>query len=159
MAGGLVALGDADRVAGLDKSFVRAAIARAHAMLEEAVDRMKSDAADVPLIAVGGGSFMIPDRVAGASQVLRVAHQSVANAVGAAIAQVSGEVDQIYQGLPRDEALARAHALAAERALRSGATRDTLTVVEQEDIPLAYLPGNSLRVRVRVVGDVAAKAG
>ena len=38
----------------------------------------------------------------------------VANAVGAAIAQISGEVDQIYQGLPRDEALARAHELAVE---------------------------------------------
>jgi hypothetical protein len=29
-------------------------------------------------------------------------------------------------------------------------------VVEVEDLPLAYLPGNSLRVRVRVVGDIAA---
>jgi len=27
-------------------------------------------------------------------------------------------------------------------------------VVESEDLPLAYLPGNSLRVRVRVVGDL-----
>jgi len=27
--------------------------------------------------------------------------------------------------------------------------------VEVEDLPLAYLPGNSLRVRVRVVGEIA----
>jgi hypothetical protein len=27
--------------------------------------------------------------------------------------------------------------------------------VEMEDLPLAYLPGNSLRTRVRVVGDIA----
>ena len=27
--------------------------------------------------------------------------------------------------------------------------------VEVEDLPIAYLPGNSLRVRVRVVGDIA----
>jgi hypothetical protein len=32
-------------------------------------------------------------------------------------------------------------------------------VVEVEDLPLAYLPGNALRTRVRVVGDVAASAG
>lgn len=38
----------------------------------------------------------------------------------------------------------------------AGADTSSLAVVEQEDIPLAYLPGNSLRVRVRVVGDVAA---
>jgi hypothetical protein len=30
--------------------------------------------------------------------------------------------------------------------------------VEVEDLPLAYLPGNSLRVRVRVVGDIAEPA-
>jgi len=28
-------------------------------------------------------------------------------------------------------------------------------VVEVEDLPLAYLSGNSLRTRVRVVGDIA----
>jgi len=28
-------------------------------------------------------------------------------------------------------------------------------LVEIEDLPLAYLPGNSLRVRVRVVGEIA----
>jgi len=28
-------------------------------------------------------------------------------------------------------------------------------VVEVEDLPLAYLPGNSLRTRVRVVGEIA----
>jgi len=26
--------------------------------------------------------------------------------------------------------------------------------VEEEDIPLSYLPGNSLRVRVRMVGEI-----
>jgi hypothetical protein len=31
--------------------------------------------------------------------------------------------------------------------------------VEVEDLPLAYLPGNSLRVRVRVVGDISDRAG
>jgi hypothetical protein len=29
-------------------------------------------------------------------------------------------------------------------------------VVDVEDLPIAYLPGNALRVRVRVVGDIAA---
>ena len=58
------------------------------------------------------------------------------------------------QGLSREQALGKARALAAERAVKSGADTSTLAVVEQEDIPLAYLPGNSLRVRVRVVGDV-----
>jgi N-methylhydantoinase A/oxoprolinase/acetone carboxylase beta subunit len=127
-----------------------------HAMLEEAVDRMKSDARDVPLIAVGGASFLVPERMEGVSSVQHVPHQSVANAVGAAIAQVSGEIDQIFQGLSRDAALTQARELATERAIKAGADAMSLTVVEQEDIPLAYLPGNSLRVRTRVVGNIGA---
>jgi N-methylhydantoinase A/oxoprolinase/acetone carboxylase beta subunit len=79
----------------------------------------------------------------------------VANAVGAAIAQVSGEVDQVFQDLSRDRALAEAQRLAEAKATRAGADPTTLAVVEVEDLPLAYLPGNSLRVRLRVVGDIA----
>ena len=121
VAAGLIRLGDARLVAKLDRTFVAAAIECAQAMLEEAVDRMKSDASEVPLIAVGGGSFLVPEEMAGISQVQQVPHQGVANAVGAAIAQVSGEVDQIYQGLTREQALGKARALAAERAAKSGA--------------------------------------
>jgi len=155
VAARLLELGDRDRVARLDKAFVTAALARSHTMLEESVDRMKTDAGDVPLIAVGGGCFLVPDKMAGVSTVVHVPHQGVANAVGAAIAQVSGEVDQIFQGLSREVALDKARALASDRAVKAGAAAPTLSVVEQEDIPLSYLPGNSLRVRVRVVGDIA----
>jgi hypothetical protein len=120
------------------------------------VDRVKTKAGDVPLVVVGGGAFVVPSRLAGVSSVVAVEHQAVANAVGAAIAQVSGEVDQIFQSLPREEAIARARTIAEDRAVTSGAERSTLRTVEVEDLPLAYLPGNSLRVRVRVVGEIAA---
>jgi N-methylhydantoinase A/oxoprolinase/acetone carboxylase beta subunit len=124
-------------------------------MIEEGVDRMKTDASEAPLIAVGGGSFLVPPRLAGVSTVITVPHQAVANAVGAAIAQVSGEVDQIFQNLSRDEAITRARRLAEDKAVEAGADRATLAVVEVEDLPLSYLPGNSLRTRVRVVGEIA----
>ena len=118
---------------------------------------MKTDAHEEPLIAVGGGYFLVPGHLPGISEVIHVRHQAVANAVGAAIAQVSGEVDQIFQSLPRDAAIAEARHIAEERAVNAGADRATLEVVDVEDLPLAYLPGNSLRVRVRVVGDIAAR--
>lgn len=155
VAAGLVDLGDRARVASLPAALVREALARMHARIAEGVDRMKTDARDEPLVAVGGGCFLVPDQIAGVSEVVHVEHQAVANAVGAAIAQVSGEVDQIFQNLTRDEALARARALAEAQALAAGAAPGTLSVVEVEDLPLAYLPGNSLRVRVRVVGEIA----
>ncbi len=155
VAAGLIDLGDRGRVAGLPAATVEAVLARTRTMIEEGVDRMKTEAGETPLIAVGGGAFLVPPRLAGVSEVLHVPHQAVANAVGAAIAQVSGEVDQIFQDLPRDEAIARARQAAEDKAVAAGADRSTLAVVEVEDLPLAYLPGNSLRTRVRVVGEIA----
>jgi N-methylhydantoinase A/oxoprolinase/acetone carboxylase beta subunit len=154
VAAGLIDLGDKKRVAAVPKALIDDALAHIRTMIEEGVDRMKTDASDAPLIAVGGGSFLVPPRLAGVSEVINVPHQAVANAVGAAIAQVSGEVDQIFQDLTRDEAIARARRLAEDKAVEAGADRSTLTVVDVEDLPLAYLPGNSLRTRVRVVGEI-----
>ena len=153
VAGGLVRLGDPARVA--DLGFVRATIATMHAMMADAVDRMKLDARPVPLIAVGGGAFLIPETMPGISRVVKVEHGSVANAVGAAIAQVSGEVDRIFRDLSRDEAIARARDEAIAAAVAAGADPATIAVVDVEDLPLAYLAGNTLRTRVRVVGDIA----
>ena len=79
----------------------------------------------------------------------------MANAVGAALAEVSGEVDQVVQGMGREAALAFATELATERAVAAGAVADTVTPIEVEDLPLAYLAGDARRVRVRVVGSLA----
>lgn len=155
IAAGLLALGERHRVSMLDSATCRRVLGECQRMLEEAVDRVKTEAGEVPLVAVGGGAFLIPDRLAGVSQVIRVEHGDCANAVGAAIAQVSGEVDQIFRDLTRREAIAAATRLATQRAVTAGAAAATLKTIETEDIPLAYLPGNSLRVRVRMVGDVA----
>lgn len=86
MAAGLIDLGDRRRVAGLSPALIRRSLELVHAMIEEGVDRMKADASEVPLIVVGGGSFLVPERMAGIAEVVQVPHQDVANAVGAAIA-------------------------------------------------------------------------
>jgi N-methylhydantoinase A/oxoprolinase/acetone carboxylase beta subunit len=158
VAAGLLDLGDRSRVAHLSPALVKSVLKRAQTMVEEHVDRIKTKAGDVTLLAVGGGAFLVPDRLAGVKRVVRVEHGDCANAVGAAIAQVSGEVDQVFQDLPRAEAIARARAFADQRAIEAGADATTLTLIEAEDIPIAYLPGNALRVRVKVVGDIEARA-
>ena len=107
---------------------------------------MKTDAREEPLIAVGGGCFLVPERLAGVSEIVHVRHQAVANAVGAAIAQVSGEVDQIFQNLPRDAAIAEARRLAEERAVSGGADAATLQVGRGRG-PAAGLPARQLAPR------------
>jgi N-methylhydantoinase A/oxoprolinase/acetone carboxylase beta subunit len=155
VASGLLALGDKAKVAHLDAATCKKVFDESARLAEEAIDRMKTEAGDIKLIAVGGGAFLIPDKMAGVSQVIHVEHGDCANAVGAAIAQVSGECDQIFKDLTRVEAISAAQGIANDRAVAAGAARATLSTIESEDMPLAYLPGNSVRVRVRVVGDVA----
>jgi N-methylhydantoinase A/oxoprolinase/acetone carboxylase beta subunit len=152
---GLVDLGDRARVAGLPPPLLERVRAEIHRLIEESVDRMKTDAREVPLVAVGGGAFLVPERLPGISRVVQVPHREVANAVGAAIAQVSGEADQVFRDVSREDAIREARRQAEEKAVKAGARPDTLEVVEVEDLPLSYLPGNSLRVRVKVVGAIA----
>jgi N-methylhydantoinase A/oxoprolinase/acetone carboxylase beta subunit len=153
VAAGIADIGDGSLVADLGEEMIAWALARCSTLVEEGVDRMKTDAARLPLLAVGGGAFLVPPELDGISEVIHVEHADVANAVGAAIAQVSGEVDQVFTGIGRERALQEAEAIARARAVEAGADGTTLVLVEAEDIPLAYLPGDALRVRVRVVGD------
>ena len=155
VARGLIDLGDPARVQDLPEDLLDSALSSIHAMIEDSIDRMKTEAGDIPIVAVGGGSFLIPPAIRGVSEVIKVEHGDVANAVGAAISQISGECDQIFQDLSRDEAIGEATSLAENRATGAGADPATLKLVDVEDLPLAYMPGNSLRVRVRVVGDIA----
>lgn len=154
VAAGLIEIGDRDRVKGLDKGLVTQALANMRTLLEENIDRMKTSAEPARVLAVGGGAFLVPDGMKGCAEVVRVEHAGVANAIGAAMAQVSGEVDQVFSGLDRDEALEEARKLAVASAVEAGASEASVKVIDAEDIPIAYLPGKARRVRVRVVGDI-----
>ena len=89
--------------------------------------------------------------------MIRPPHFDVANAIGAAIAQVSGRVDRIYAmgGRSRDQIMQEAIAAAQADAVRAGANQNTLEIIEVEEIPLAYLPSNASRIRITVAGRLA----
>lgn len=156
VAAGLAEVGDASLVRHLDRTIVDSALATVHGRIAEAVDRMKTSAEAVPLLAVGGGAMLIPETMPGISEVVHVEHEAVANAVGAAIAQISGETDRIYRDISREEAIAAAKEAAILNAIKAGASEDSIEVVDVEDLPLSYLPGQAIRARVRVVGDARA---
>lgn len=129
------------------------ALEEADTEIAEAVDRMKTGRLEIPLVVVGGGSLIVQDVVAGTSQVLRPDHYEVANAIGAAIAQVSGrweEVTSLASG--REEALAAACDQARSRAIRAGADPERIEIVEIDEIPLAYLTEPVARISVTAVG-------
>ncbi len=156
VAGGSENIGDKSAVSHLDASLVSAVQERIMEMIAIAVDRMKTSATPVPVIVVGGGSILVTGAVEGASEIIKPDHFPVANAIGAAIAQVGGECDRIFSlaELSRDEALDQAKGEASNRAINAGANADSIEIVDVEEVPLAYLPGNATRIMVKAIGDL-----
>jgi N-methylhydantoinase A/oxoprolinase/acetone carboxylase beta subunit len=118
---------------------------------------VRTSATPIPAIVVGGGSILIRRDLAGTSVTLKPEHYAVANAIGAAIGQVGGTCDRVFSldEISRDRALETARREAVDRALAAGAARDTVVIVEIDEVPLGYLPGNATRVTVRAVGALA----
>lgn len=146
------------RVVNLDPALVTQITDRVRALCEDAIDRVKTSAAPMPIILVDGGSVVIPQDLAGASTIIRPANYDVANAIGAAIAQCSGEIERVFSlaEMSRDVALELAKQLAIEEAIKAGADPATVQIIDIQEVPLAYLPTNSAtRIRVRAAGDLA----
>lgn len=124
--------------------------------IEDAIDRIKTNPSDIPVTVVGGGSILVQPDLSGASQVEKPENYEVANAIGAAIAQISGQVDRVYtlDDQSREEALRDAQEEAIENAVSAGANPKTVEVVDREEIPLSYLPGNAIRLKVKAAGDL-----
>jgi N-methylhydantoinase A/oxoprolinase/acetone carboxylase beta subunit len=151
---GKAELGDPSKVAHLDKELLEKVYGKMVEMVEEAIDKIKTSADPIPVILVGGGSILFPTELKGASQVIRPEHSGVANAIGSAISQVSGQIEKIYllDEVGRENALEQAKEEAKAEAVNAGADKDSLVIVDIEDVPLAYLPGNATRVRVKASG-------
>lgn len=138
-----------------------ARLAEADRLLAEAVDRLSLGADDLPLVVVGGGGEIAPSRLPGIPEVVLPPHFEVANALGAAIAPVSGYVERICAGRPdllrraREELTAEAFG----RAVQAGADPDRVQTAGIEEVPLAYLRDPAVRIRVRATGPPATAPG
>ena len=154
---GMAELGDRALVAHLDAEFAQKAMDVIRALCEDAIDAMKVSSDDVDVILVGGGSIVLPGDLAGAKHVAQHKFGGVANAIGSAISKVSGTYEQLvdYDKTPRDAALAQARAEAVELAVAAGAIRETVEIIDAEDVPLQYYPGNTARVKIKAAGDLA----
>ena len=153
VATGRAALGEASLIEG-HRRLLEDAVQLADARLAEAIDRIKTSKGDLPLIAVGGGSILVPDSIPGVSEVIRPDHFDAANAIGAAIASVSGNVDRIFHlgAGGRQAVLDEACDEAREHAVAAGGDPGTVQIIEIEEIPLAYLTSPAIRIRVKAAG-------
>ncbi|KAF5516710.1 putative D-/L-hydantoinase subunit A [Colletotrichum siamense] len=128
--------------------------AKVKEMLERLVDTMKTSPEDIPVVLVGGGAVIAPDSLVGASRVIKPEWSGVANAIGAATARVSGVVDSIESTESKNVAqvIEELSQRAVDKAVESGALRETVTIAEIESFPLQYI-ANKSRIIIKAVGD------
>ena len=153
-------IGTPTKVSHLDKKLLSDCNDNIHEQLSTAIDHIKTSADALPVVLVGGGSILVTCSLTGASKVISPEHSTVANAIGAAIAQIGGDIDRvyIYETLGREQALEAAKAEAIRNAVDAGAAKDSVEIVMLEEVPLAYMPGGAVRVRVKAVGDLVNRA-
>jgi N-methylhydantoinase A/oxoprolinase/acetone carboxylase beta subunit len=149
---------DPSRTRMLDYEFVQKAVSKIVENVERAIDMIKTSKDPVPVVLVGGGGIILPpeyyNKLKGVSRVIRPENFQYANAIGAAIAQVSGEIDKVFslEEMSREEAVKTAKKLAIEKAVAAGADPDKVQVVDVDEVFLAYLPSNAARIRVKAAG-------
>lgn len=154
---GMAEVGDASKVAHIDEAFANKALDVMRELVEEGIDMMKVSNDDIDAILVGGGSIILPTDMAGTAACVKPEHSGCANAIGSAISKVSGTYEALvdYDVTPRDEALAAAREAAIAQAVEAGAIRETVEIIDSEDVPLQYYPGHTNRVKVKAAGDLA----
>jgi N-methylhydantoinase A/oxoprolinase/acetone carboxylase beta subunit len=156
VAEGRVELGDRALVAHVDPDLVQRAAAHIESRIADAIDAMRTGPAALDAVIVGGGNILLRDHLTGVRRVIRPDHADVANAVGAAIAQVGATIEDIVS-MERTDRAAAVDAV-IERARHSaaacGACDESIRVIDIEEVHLAYLPGRQTRIKVRVVGDL-----
>jgi len=157
VASGVTDIGDPRKVSHLDSELLSNSIAQMHNMLDQNIEMMKPGGKAMPVILVGGGSILVTGKLHAASQLYRPENADVANAIGAAIAQIGGESERLmsYRDTPREEAIAKVTHAARSRALKAGADDATIRTVDIEETAVPYMDESTTRIRVKVVGEIA----
>ncbi|CCH41925.1 hypothetical protein BN7_1464 [Wickerhamomyces ciferrii] len=121
-------------------------------MVEKLIDKIKTSPADIPVLLVGGGSFILPQSINGASEVWRPKYYQVANAIGAAIGKISAVSQKFGKVEDKEKIVEELTQQAREKALNNGALENTIQVVDivSEELPYANLH----RFETKVVADV-----
>jgi len=90
------------------------------------------------VLLVGGGAIVAPDELIGASRVIKPEYSGVANAIGAAIARVSAVIDTVKSTESKSVAdlVEEISRDAVQKAVESGATEDSVKIIEVETLPL-----------------------
>lgn len=157
VAAGQTHLGDGSLLSDTPRCVIDLARKEIKKKLEIVIDKMRVSAAPVTVLLVGGGALLVTDDLEGVESCIRPPHQGAANAIGAAIGKVSGEVDtvEILEGRHEREVIDAACKRAIDLAIEKGASRDHVEVVEVNRMPLQYMSRVTVRIQIKAAGPLA----
>ena len=128
-------------------------------MLNNGIEKMMPSSDPMPVILVGGGAILVADKLEVASKMYCPEHSGVANAIGAAIAQIGGEVESLvcYQDMPREQAIKKMSDEAISTAINAGANPKTIRIADIEETTISYMAEGTTRLRIKAVGDIPSQ--
>ena len=120
----------------------------------EKIDRLIAHMRGVhtmPAVLVGGGAALFDVSLFN-SAVSIPEHAGVANALGAAYGQIAATVDTVVSLSERNKALAQLREEAMHKACAAGAKAESVTLIDEQIVPYAYVPGERARVIIMAAG-------
>jgi N-methylhydantoinase A/oxoprolinase/acetone carboxylase beta subunit len=115
------------------------------------VCKMQGESMNLSVILVGGGAGLLPASFLTIPYTIPP-HFDVANAYGAALAEIAGTVDTVVSLQNREEILESLHEAAKQKAVDAGAKKETLRLIDQQIIPYSYIPNHLARVIIKYCG-------
>jgi len=144
-----------EKIKMLSPKLVENAYAKIKEKLETAIDQMKTTAEKVPAIFIGGGALVVPsENIEGTTEVIKPDNFEVGGAVGTTIAEIGAYAEGVYDLAisKREQCIQEVLDKAKENLAFAGGLVESAEIIEIEEIPFAYMPGQREKIRIRVKG-------
>jgi len=101
---------------------------------------------------IGGGASLLPEMD---GRFLTPKHANVANAYGAALAEISATLDTVVSLIDRQATLEKLQEVVIRCAIQKGADSKDVGIVDMQIIPYHYVPNSMARVILTASGQQA----
>lgn len=166
VAKGLIHLGQEQKgVVMMDLSLLERVLKQVSDQVKDLCRIVGGHHQDLPVIITGGGSAILKDllsphldqagkkkRFEPRRRYLIPQYAEVANAYGAACAEISATLDQVMELKNRDQHLQQLEKQVKQQAIDLGAQEQTVRIVYKEILPYNYIPQNLVRVKLVAAG-------
>ncbi|HEV8052726.1 MAG TPA: hydantoinase/oxoprolinase family protein [Parachlamydiaceae bacterium] len=122
----------------------------------ELISKIGPEELQLPIVLIGGGASLFPKNLLDGRFIIPP-YAHVANAYGAALAEISATVDTVVSLDERQKVLEMLQEQAIQATIERGADFKTVKVVDVNIIPYHYMPNRLARVIVRASGAQASK--